>query len=94
MTLTKQIISEVVKDAVKSEIQPFRQDFNEFKSETKSEFAKINKKLSTIEDTIDKFAGQVKTFGTEQVLQSGRISSNTDRIENIELKVFESIQMA
>ncbi|TSC83690.1 MAG: hypothetical protein G01um101416_1185 [Microgenomates group bacterium Gr01-1014_16] len=83
MTLTGQIIRTIIKEEIKSA-----------QEENQAEFVKINKKLDKIGNTIDSFAGQVRNFDTEQVLQGGRLSSNTDRIEKLELDVFGTIQLA
>ena len=90
MPLTKQIIIDAVRGVVKEELKPV----NARLFEVENKLDKLESKFDIMSNTLTDFAGQVKKFDEEQTVMSGQLSNRTDRIENIEIKVFGQVQTA
>lgn len=82
-------------DFVKNEIEKLRirmdskfADVNEKLQDHDLKFVTIDNKLDRVLTQLDSLAGQFKTFGDEQTMQSGRIAIHSDEIKELQNVVF------
>jgi hypothetical protein len=71
---------------LKADLEEFKGDFNTFASKTEGRFDKLY-------ELMDGLAGDFKKFDEEQIVLSGNQTGHTDRLEQLEKKVFGHISL-
>lgn len=80
--------------SVKSDVFDIRYDLNNLKKEVNTRFDRLENKIDKLTDAVADFAGNVKKFDEEQTVLSSYMVDRTDRIENLEIKVFGQVAVA
>jgi hypothetical protein len=90
MIKTNQIIKEIVHQEIQVELIPVNAKLDEISKVLNV----LSKDVTNIKNTVTDLAGDIRRFDQEQTVMSSHVLSNTDRIENLETKVFGQIQIA
>lgn len=92
MPLTSKIFEELIEKILDRRLKPLFELILESHKTNQAQFKKMNVKIDKSQEHVDWFIGKYTKLDEEHDVIANQVSKHSDRIENLETKVFGSIQ--